>query len=314
MRYWWVNHKQTVRQEISGGYLWSPKREANGARSQFYDNMRLASPGDLVLSYAGGIIGHAGIVVDFPFAAPKPNAFDGVGAYWNSDGWLLPVDWTSLQTPVRPKALLAELQPWLPKKYSPINPMSGNGNQKAYLAEINPDVYKRVADTAGIAKLPARESTLRSDFVAQLESECEREIQQNAHLSGTEKQQLITARIGQGLFRERVSAVERSCRLTEIANPRLLIASHIKPWRMCSSAGERLDGANGLLLTPHVDRLFDRGLISFTDGGDILLSTKVDLADIEKLGLRDLCERNCGSFTPEQAIYLNFHRQNVFLP
>jgi hypothetical protein len=32
MRYWWVNQNQTFRQEIAGGYLWSPKRNANGAR------------------------------------------------------------------------------------------------------------------------------------------------------------------------------------------------------------------------------------------------------------------------------------------
>ncbi|WP_197086911.1 hypothetical protein [Bradyrhizobium sp. LTSPM299] len=54
VKYWWVNHKQTMRQEIGGGYLWSPKEEANGSRSQFYDNMRIAAPGDPVLSYAGG--------------------------------------------------------------------------------------------------------------------------------------------------------------------------------------------------------------------------------------------------------------------
>jgi hypothetical protein len=27
MRYWWVNQNQTYAQEISGGYLWSPKRK-----------------------------------------------------------------------------------------------------------------------------------------------------------------------------------------------------------------------------------------------------------------------------------------------
>ena len=40
MRYWWVNQNQTFRQEIGGGYLWSPKRNANGARNPFYESMR----------------------------------------------------------------------------------------------------------------------------------------------------------------------------------------------------------------------------------------------------------------------------------
>ena len=33
MRYWWVNQNQTFRQEIAGGFLWSPKRNANGGRN-----------------------------------------------------------------------------------------------------------------------------------------------------------------------------------------------------------------------------------------------------------------------------------------
>ena len=51
MRYWWVNQNQTFRQEIAGGYLWSPKRNANGARNPFYESMREVSPGDLIFSF-----------------------------------------------------------------------------------------------------------------------------------------------------------------------------------------------------------------------------------------------------------------------
>lgn len=51
MRYWWVNQNQTYRQEVKGGYLWSPKRNANGARNPFYEFMREVAPGDLVFSF-----------------------------------------------------------------------------------------------------------------------------------------------------------------------------------------------------------------------------------------------------------------------
>ena len=30
MRYWWVNQNQTYVHEVGGGYLWSPKVNANG--------------------------------------------------------------------------------------------------------------------------------------------------------------------------------------------------------------------------------------------------------------------------------------------
>ena len=79
-QFWWVNHKQTARQEIEGQYLWSPKTQSNGARSVFYDNMRHASPGDLVLSYANGIVRFVGRVAEFAFTAPKPTEFGSTGA------------------------------------------------------------------------------------------------------------------------------------------------------------------------------------------------------------------------------------------
>lgn len=51
MRYWWVNQNQTFRQEIEGGYLWSPKRNKNGHRNPFYEFMRDVAPGDIVFSF-----------------------------------------------------------------------------------------------------------------------------------------------------------------------------------------------------------------------------------------------------------------------
>jgi hypothetical protein len=51
MRYWWVNQNQTYRHEVEGGYLWSPKRNANGGRNPFYESMREVAPGDLIFSF-----------------------------------------------------------------------------------------------------------------------------------------------------------------------------------------------------------------------------------------------------------------------
>ena len=56
MRYWWVNQNQTFRQEQAGGYLWSPKRNANGARNPFYETMREVSPGDVIFSFSDTVI------------------------------------------------------------------------------------------------------------------------------------------------------------------------------------------------------------------------------------------------------------------
>ncbi len=56
MRYWWVNHKQTFRHEFSGGYIWSPKTKRGGALNRFYETLREVAPGDVIFSYAGGVI------------------------------------------------------------------------------------------------------------------------------------------------------------------------------------------------------------------------------------------------------------------
>lgn len=51
MPYWWVNQNQTYHHEVQGGYLWSPKRNANGARNPFYESMREVAPGDVIFSF-----------------------------------------------------------------------------------------------------------------------------------------------------------------------------------------------------------------------------------------------------------------------
>lgn len=51
MNYWWVNQNQTYAHEVAGGYLWSPKTNADGRRNQFYDNMTRTAPGDVVFSF-----------------------------------------------------------------------------------------------------------------------------------------------------------------------------------------------------------------------------------------------------------------------
>lgn len=90
------------------------------------------------------------------------------------------------------------------------------------------------------------------------------EIQKTV-VNPTNRDALVKARIGQGKFRTDVTEIwglGEVCPLTGIDVPELLIASHIKPWRE-SDERERLDPANGLLVATHVDKLFDRHLLSF---------------------------------------------------
>ena len=306
-----------MRQEIAGGYLWSPVTEANGARSRFYDNMRTAAPGDIVLSYADGKVGRIGSVVDYAISAPKPMEFGSTGAYWNNIGRLLPVQWFDAALAVRPKILLDRLAPLLPESHSPIQVGTGNGNQKAYLAEVSHAVADLICGAARLrltdfmAVTPDRTS---ADFTSALDDHAEQEIFQDNSLNQTTREQLIRARRGQGTFRNSVLAVEPLCRVTGITAPYLLIASHIKPWRACSTADERLDGFNGLMLAPHADFLFDRGLISFDDNGHILFSSQLTEMEASKLGLHSETRPPPKPFHGRSLAYFVHHRTNTYIP
>ncbi|WP_176599274.1 HNH endonuclease [Sphingobium sp. 15-1] len=305
-----------MRQEVMGGYLWSPVTEANGSRSRFYDNMRRTSPGDVVLSYAEGRVGRVGIVADFAISAPKPEEFGSIGAYWNSSGWLLPVDWLDGQLAVRPKEILSRLSPLLPARHSPIQPTTGNGNQKAYLAEVDEAVVDLILEAAHLpaAALISKTDLTVADFATRLDDIVERGIQHDASLDQTIREQLVRARRGQGIFRKRVLDIEPVCRITGVDKPNLLIASHIKPWRACATVAERLDGANGLMMAPHADFLFDRGLLGFEDDGRALFSSQLTNADADKLGMHHVQRPSPRPLGDDSRAYLHHHRTSVFIP
>ena len=145
-----------------------------------------------------------------------------------------------------------------------------------------------------------------------MDDSLERQIRNNTHIDETERRAVINARRGQGVFRTNAESIEERCRVTGITDRRLLRASHIKPWRSCTSNYERLDGYNGLLMAPHVDHIFDKGYISFKDDGQLLVSPRIAPNQFALLGIMDI-GMHVGSFDVQRHEYLDFHRKNVFL-
>lgn len=72
--------------------------------------------------------------------------------------------------------------------------------------------------------------------------------------------------------------------MTGISLPEILIASHIKAWKD-SSESERFDPDNGILLSPAIDALFDRHLITFDASGYVKLSPELEVHHYERLGV-----------------------------
>ena len=85
-------------------------------------------------------------------------------------------------------------------------------------------------------------------------------------------------------FAANVLLREVRCRVTGVSEQRHLRASHIKPWRS-STDSERLNGANGLLLSPHIDHLFDQGLLTFTADQRLLVVPEVEHKLVDAWGI-----------------------------
>ena len=91
MNYWWVNHKQTFRQEFDGGYVWCPKRKQDGNRNHFYETMRIVQRGDLILSYANASVQGYGLAQTHCYSCPRPDDFGRIGETWDKSGWRVDV-------------------------------------------------------------------------------------------------------------------------------------------------------------------------------------------------------------------------------
>lgn len=96
----------------------------------------------------------------------------------------------------------------------------------------------------------------------------------------------VEMRKHQDLFRRKLEAVwGNQCAVTDVRCRECLVASHIKPWAVCTDE-EKLDPCNGFLLNVALDALFDAFLITFDANGRIRLSRAVDEGTLRALGIR----------------------------
>jgi len=161
---------------------------------------------------------------------------------------------------------------------------------------VTPDQWQAVVAAAGLSSR------------ARIESDIE-ELRNRQDLAPTQKEALIQARRGQGKFRQELMQYWGSCAIVGCAMPSVLRASHIKPWNKSTDV-ERLDVANGLLLIANLDALFNDGLITFDDDGQMLVSSELTQNDRTILQLEGRLRKKP---TAKQRSYLKFHRENEFL-
>ena len=301
MRYWWVNQNKTYRHEIDAGYLWAPQ-----SGIWHHEILTRIKRGDLVFSFKDTLIAAIGVVQREAETMIKPD-FGSQGGNWAELGWCVQTEFLELANPIKPSELMNLIDPLLPEKYSPIQSGTGRGNQ-IYLTEIPPRLGDLLFELS-------RENIdyLKDELAPMMDGDLEDSIQYEILAKGIqgdlEKIQLTKARRGQGVFKTNVRLIEHSCRLTGVKNIKHLRASHIKPWRD-SSDSEKIDGNNGLLLSPHVDHLFDQGFITFKNSGDLLFSRQLNPVVLNQWSLAE--KINVGAFNVRQSEFMEFHRDVVF--
>lgn len=291
MSFWWVNHSKSYKKELSGGYIWCPQVHAGDVQRVPWLNVAKVRPGDVIFSYAEQHVRAVGVARTHAFTTAAKPGYAEMG--WGQEGWEVSIQWEQLPTGFSVKPYIDVVRPFLAAKHAPLK---NNGDaQLAYLSSISDEFGTWLLHNVGVNE------TLLVGRAAELELNA-------MHIPETQRMCLHQARVGQGAYRRDVLLIEPKCRLTAISDPNFLIASHIKPWKDCSNE-ERLDGHNGLMLAPHVDRLFDRGWISFDSSGDLLVQPKA----VETVRAWKLPEQmNVGIFSARKARYLEFHRDVVF--
>jgi hypothetical protein len=279
--------------------------------------MREVSPGDVIFAFVNTVIAAIGVAQSYCWESPKPTEFGTTGEWWENVGWRVRVRFTSIGHRVRPKYHMAVLRDLRPARYAPLQ-VNGNGVQSIYLTELTPAFAETLAGMIGaeaqsfMGGVQVGAPMQTNDDLDLWEHRLEAQVETDTSLKPTERETIIRARRGQGLFKERVMEIERRCRITKVDNPVHLVASHCKPWRD-SKNHERLDGENGLLLTPSIDHLFDRGFIGFENDGGLIISPVAHRPSLESMGIDVRGGVNVGAFTAGQEKFLDFHRDNVLL-
>lgn len=136
--------------------------------------------------------------------------------------------------------------------------------------------------------------------------EIDKEIE-TKQLQGEEREALIKVRVNQSAFRKLLMRRYTHCCLCDVDDESLLVASHIKPWAK-SSHEEKVDVNNGLLLCPNHDKLFDRGYISFDNGGHIVISDELSKNCAISMNIKNDMQIELSN---DNIKYMEYHRNNV---
>lgn len=316
--FFWVNIDQTQLTEREGkfakqpyGFLWHSEEE-QGLEDNPLPIMELVEPGDIIFFYTQGHIEYLGIALNKCYSSKIQKKIVEEG---DSQGWRIDIDYSFKVDPPMPMTPnMGAIAPILPAEGSPIYE---DGTPKPqYLTHLTYKLgylllqickaelpYRTLADGPVTAQV---RTWSKNHEIADVVEDIER-VQDEELLSDEEKQNLTDARLAQGNYLLEVKKRYECCPITRIDFYPSLSICRPKPWRVCSST-EKLDPYNSIVLAKHLAPLFNNGVISFKEDGELMVYPLLE----EKFGEYHIPRPLHIDLPAACQPYMKWHRENVF--
>jgi putative restriction endonuclease len=296
MAFYWVNVGRTFKEVSENKFLWAPSHSIskNGSIvvNAGWKQVPEIKKGDIIFCNRDGYIVY--VAVAETDASPSPIPPGRKFEAWKKDGYKINVRLEELTTKIDTCNFKEEFSRLFNERCTPtllnVN-MSFNEIYMAAMPDVAGAYLLNLLGDITINVYDATQNTL-SD--------------KKKKVTTRERDVIVSARIGQGKFRSDVLNLwDNKCPVTEVDMPELLIASHIVPWVLADNDG-KVDVYNGLPLSPAIDKLFDRGYVSFSDEGFLLKSDKLQSETLARLGIDQ--DKKINGLTEEHKYYLQKHR------
>jgi putative restriction endonuclease len=293
MRFFWVNIGGSYKESINGNFLWAPNTTKDGKTTPtHWANIGKVEKGDVIFCCYNKEVKFVAQATKDAYDSDRPES--RTFKPWNTLG--KKVEYTIIHHDTDTPYLALQEKFGISISNQAIPPLfTVKGRlQQMYMHELSAELGEQLIAFLGVS--PSLITPTAPFAIAN---------------GPTTKTALIDVRVGQNLFRNAlINHWDGKCALTGLDNNELLIASHIKPWRACDN-NERVNPNNGFLLSAHIDKLFDTGMISFDDNGRVIRSTQVTATTVATLSLNKYTKLRATNLHAETQEFLRWHRENI---
>ncbi|ENH7109826.1 HNH endonuclease [Vibrio fluvialis] len=302
MAYFWVNLGATLKEVQEGHFLWAPAYtytpKGNKTVKAGWRNVPKVKAGDTVICHEDKHVRFLAKAKTDAYEAPRPpnRKYD----QWKKEGYRIDVELLHLSSPIPNDQFKLDFNLRFnefcdPKLFN--TDLNATENYMYSIPEGAAAIVLNcvIDDTTDFFDQPnTTPSTTPKTRTTKAERELEREVR-------------AKARLGQGKFRKEILDLwNNKCPVTNANLPDVLIASHILPWAMSDNT-EKVDKFNGFPFAPNVDKLFDKGLISFGNDGSLIKSETVTQDLLKAFGIDP--DVKIDGLKEEQYKYLQRHRE-----